>query len=66
MILTSFDCIGLMDKLVPTLDNFLENVWDKSNPSVDVATAYAAKLVIPRERKREPHKTNSLLIDRLV
>ena len=34
-----------MAKLVPTLNNFMQNIWRKHNPAVDVATAYAAKLV---------------------
>ena len=36
---------ALMAKLVPTLDNFLANIWNNRIPAVDVATAYAAKLV---------------------
>ena len=36
---------ALMAKLVPTLDDFLANVWPRHNPAVDVATAYAAKRV---------------------
>jgi len=40
-----------MKKLVPTLDNFMKNIWDTKNPAVDVATAYACQLVEKKKTK---------------